>query len=80
MKVQYEKAVATQNQFNQDDFTPEPDRAASLLKNTISYKDHVIAKMEKRVDSLRLLIFMQEKLAGMKSKFITKVAFKIKPC
>ena len=37
-------------------------------------------KMEKKVDSLRLLIFMQEKLAAMKSKFITKVAFKIKPC
>ena len=37
-------------------------------------------KMEKKVDSLRLLIFMQEKLAAMKSKFITKVACKIKPC
>ena len=28
---------------------------------------------------MRLLIFMQEKLADMKAKFVTKVAIKIKP-
>lgn len=36
-------------------------------------------RLKKIVDSNRLLIFMQEKLAEMKSKFMTHVTIRVKP-
>ena len=35
--------------------------------------------MQKLLDQSKLMIFMQEKLAEMKSKFLTKVAIRVKP-
>ena len=37
-------------------------------------------RLKKIVDQNRLLIFMQEKLAEMKSKFMTQVTIRVKPC
>ena len=36
-------------------------------------------RLKKTVDQNRLLIFMQEKLAEMKSKYMTHVSIRVKP-
>ena len=44
------------------------------------FKDQQILKLQKLVDQNRLMIFMQDKLAEMRSKFMTQVAIRVKPC
>lgn len=54
-------------------------KGSELLKNAAMFKDQQIMRLQKTVDQNRLMIFMQEKLAEMKSKFLTQVAIRVKP-
>ena len=54
-------------------------KSSGALRNATMYKDIQIKKLQQQIDQNRLLIFMQEKLAEMKSKYMTKVAIRVKP-
>ena len=55
------------------------EKGSDVLRNAAFFKDQQIMRLKKANDQNRLLIFMQEKLAEMKSKFMTQILIRVKP-
>jgi len=54
-------------------------KGSEILRNAAFFKDQQIKRLQKIINQNRLVIFMQEKLAEMKSKFMTQVCIRVKP-